>query len=487
MVTRKAKPTPEQLPAKVKKKPAFDTASYYSDALDVISKRQGFESSGLDVAPPMSTGLLEVDLMMGGGVRASMITGAGEEQCAKTTLALCVMASAIKENIPLIGWMDYESSTKNSQGYVQSILNTCGLNMTVEQVFGKKAKDGSWAIVPRVRYRSETILEKFYDWLSEILRDLPDKKFVENKWWLVFDATNKKHKAKVGEFVDAEMTRKYGNGLWVPAPDDKIQGIFFVDSYTAMQPKIKDEEEIGNQLSVKASAFSKQLERVKGRMAEKMVTVYGLNHLRSNPMAMFGPKESEKGGKALQQFSDVRIRQTSRSLSASPFKATGNPKFDYNWTEPSVEPGGGTDQYRLVHTKCIKNKLWTPQRTGFIRLWVQDGSGGARGIDPFFDTMCYLKRTGQMKGQMKALKLKLEGIGLAKAAFTWQELKLWVLGDKEAMTKLSVKAGFKPMDLRKFCFRQMKSGVGEDLFIAHENSRAASGESDEGGGDGGED
>ena len=480
MVTRASKkPRVVDQEEPKEKKIRFDAASFYSDSMDVISKRQNFESSSLDVAPPMSTGLLQIDMVYGGGIRASMITAAADEQAAKTTLALATMAAAIKENIPIIGFMDYEGSTKNSKPYVQSILKTQGVNLTVDQVFGKKDKDGKWVVNPRVRYRSETILERFYDWLSEILRELPDKKYVEGKWWLVFDDKNKSHKAKAADFVNTAMTRKYGNGLWVEAPDDKIQGIFFVDSYTAMQPKIKDDESISDQLSVKASAFSKQLERVKGRMAEKMVTVYGLNHLRDNPMAMFGPKQSEKGGKALQQFSDVRLRQTSRSLSAAPFSPKADKNEDYNETEPSVEFAGGNDVYRYVHIKAIKNKLWTPQRTCFIRLWVRDGNGQARGIDPVFDTIAYLKDTGQLSGTRKAFKLKLEGLGASTKSVTWSQIKQWILGNKEVMTKASVYAGFKPMNLRAFCFKQIKSGAAEDLYIQVKNSKVKSGDSDD--------
>ena len=246
-----------------------------------------------------------------------------------------------------------------------------------------------------------------------------------------------------------------------------------------MQPKIKDDESISDQLSVKASAFSKQLERVKGRMAEKMVTVYGLNHLRDNPMAMFGPKQSEKGGKALQQFSDVRLRQTSRSLSAAPFSPKADKNEDYNETEPSVEFAGGNDVYRYVHIKAIKNKLWTPQRTCFIRLWVRDGNGQARGIDPVFDTIAYLKDTGQLSGTRKAFKLKLEGLGASTKSVTWSQIKQWILGNKEVMTKASVYAGFKPMNLRAFCFKQIKSGAAEDLYIQVKNSKVKSGDSDD--------
>jgi RecA/RadA recombinase len=272
------------------------------------------------------------------------------------------------------------------------------------------------------------------------------------------------------------MTRKYGNGLWVEAPDDQVQGIIFVDSYTAMNPKVKDEEDISNQLSVKASAFSKQLERVKGRMAEKMVTIYGLNHLRSNPMAMFGPKEDEKGGNALKQFSDIRVRQTSRSLSAAPFKAVADKKF--NEAEKSVEYEGRNDTYRYVHLKTVKNKIATPDRETFMRIWVRDGQGVARGIDPVFDTIYYLKQTGQLSGARKAFKLNIEGLGKSKNALSWDELKLWVLGDKEAMTKISKKAGYAPMSLRSYCFKQIKSGIGDQLYSAVQSS-AAKTESDE--------
>lgn len=376
------------------------------------------------------------------------------------------------------------NSTKNSKTYVQSILKGSGVKMTVDEVFGKRDKvTGKWITPPRVRYSAENILERFYDWLSEILRELPDKRYVAGKWWLVFDEKNKKHVAKVAQFADKDMARKYG-GLWVPAQNDKIQGLVFIDSYTAMNPQAKDEEAISNQLSVKASAFSKQIERVKGRMADKMVAVYGLNHLRANPMAMFGPKEEEKGGIALRQFSDVRLRQTSRSLSGpkayfspKPGKKGGKPTF--NEIEASVEFPGTKDEYRYVHVKAIKNKLWTPNREGWMRIWIEDGNGKARGIDPVFDTMAYLKDTGQVTGTRERLKLDLKDLGKSKRPMTWAELKLWILGKKEDMVKISTAAGFKPMNLRSFCFKQMRSEVAEDLWVAQRAGKDSAGGKDD--------
>lgn len=464
------------------KKTRLDVHAIYGDFLDGIERRQGIDNSGLDVAPPMSTGNLQTDIILGGGIRSCMITGAGNEQCAKTTLALTAMAAAIKEEIPFIAFCDAEGSTKNSKPYVQSILKGSGIKLTIDQVFGKKDKStGKWLIAPRVRYRATSILERFYDWLSEILRELPDKRYVAGNWWLVFDEKNKKHVAKVSQFADKDMARRFGAGLWIPAPNDKMQGIVFLDSYTALVPESKDEEAISNQLSVKASAFSKQLERVKGRMADKMVTIYGLNHLRSNPMQMFGPKEEEKGGAALRQFSDVRLRQTSRSLSGpkayfSPKPGKKGGKATFNEIEPSVE-FQGKDEYRYVHVKTVKNKLWTPGREGWLRIWVEDGNGVARGIDPVFDVMAFLKDTGQVSGNRGNLKLNLEGLGKAKP-LTWLECKLWVLGSKDDMIKISKKAGFKPMSLSAFCHKQVKSGVAEDLYIKVKAGKDAAGKDD---------
>jgi hypothetical protein len=376
------------------------------------------------------------------------------------------------------------NSTKNSKTYVHSILKGMGIKLSMDEVFGKQGKDGKWEIAPRVRYRAETILERFYEWLGSILRELPDKRYVEGGWWLVFE-DNKKNKLKLANDMDTSMTRKYGNGIWVQAQDGKLQGIVFLDSYTAMNPEAKDEEDISNQLSVKASAFSKQLERIKGRMAQKMVTVYGLNHLRDNPMAMFGPKETEKGGKALQQFSDVRFRQTSRALSAPPFSPKAGKKAGkaiYDEVEKSAE-FEGVDVYRYVHVKAIKNKLWTPQRECYLRIWVEDGAGIARGIDPVFDTIFYLRETGQLSGKRKAFKLDIDGLGKAKKPIPWEFLKKWILGNKETMTKISAAMGYKPVNLRKYCFKQIVNGSGERLFIESQTARQGAVGGDEEGDD----
>jgi hypothetical protein len=114
-----------------------------------------------------------------------------------------------------------------------------------------------------------------------------------------------------------------------------------------------------------------------------------------------------------------------------------------------------------------------------MRIWVRDGQGVARGIDPVFDTIYYLKQTGQLSGQRKGFKLNIEDLGKSKSTLTWDEMKQWVLGDKEAMTKISKKAGYNPMSLRQFCFKQIKSGVGDRLYSEVQASSAKSSEDDD--------
>lgn len=442
----------------------LDFASIYGNTVDVIARKMDFDADLLGDIPPMSTGNLMLDLLLGGGIRPAWYTHYGPEQSCKTTGALQIMAAAILAMVPIIGFVDYEGSTANSKPYVNSILKANGLKVSVKDVFGRKDQNtGEWLVRPIVRYRAETIGEKFFDWLAEILRKLPDKKFVAGKWWLVFEE-NKINTAKYKEHAVAAMTKKYGKGLWIEAPDDKLQAVILLDSYPGMNPTANDDEDANNSLALQARMFSKHIPRVKGRLSSKMVAVIGMNQLRDVPMAMYGPKEKEPCGQALRYNSDVRI-EFRPIWSNLPFI----PKFD---TEERLEmeksvTHAGKDRYRYVRMKTYKNKLWNPGRKAFVRVWVEDAIGEAKGFDPFFDTVHFLKETGQLSGKNKgSLWLKLEGLGEAKKSLSWLELKEWVLGDKKRMSEISAKCGFKPMDLRKFCFRQLQKGVAEAAYVA---------------------
>lgn len=450
-----------------------DIYGSFMTTLDEVAKKMS-DADTLDDVVPMSTGSLTLDLIMGGGIRPAMYTNFGPEQSAKTTGALLVMASAIKQGVPIVSLRDFEGSTGNSVPYVMSILHTSGIKLTKEQLFGKKdPKTGKWTVAPRVRYSSNTMGVSFFNWFAAILRRLPDKKLLEGEWYLVYDETDKEAKAKFGEFANNSMPKKYGKGLYLKAPDPGLQGVVIVDSYPNMNPTSKDEDEQDNSLAAQARMFSKNLPRVKGYLVSKKVALIGINQLRDVPMAMYGPKEQEPGGKALRFNSDVRLRWYPRALSAIPMWPKASKKGGY---EVERSTSGGVDKYKYMHVKAAKNKLSEPEREGFIRLWTKDSDGVAHGIDPVFDTLYYLRTTGQLEGKKRlALTLKWNG-EKNKRVITWDDLKLWILGSKEDMVKMSKKAGMsKPMNLRSACFRQMASGKGEELYKAVETAGEKSG------------
>lgn len=468
------------------KKVYFDATALMNDDMDAIAKRMHMREGGIDPGEPMSTGNLTLDVIENGGIRPGWFTHFGPEQSCKTTGALVIMAAAVKAQVGVISFKDYEGSTASSLDYVQSILETQGVKKTVNELFGERDdKTGKWVTKPIVRYTEETIGERFFDWLAELLQKLPDKKRIAGKWWLIYEDT-KINKAKLNEYSNKSMPNKYGSGIYIEAEDGRLQGLVITDSYPAMNPAANDEEEANNGLALQARMFSKHLPRVKGRLSSKRVAVVGINQLRSVPMARYGPSEIEPAGQALKYNSDVRIKFTPRAISAPPLwpvpaKLEGGSGNDStNESEPSIEVEGGFDIYRYIHVKAEKNKLSPPKRTGWIRLWVTDGNGVARGFDPVFDTMHYLRHTGQLLGKgRKSLSLNLDGFKNSGKTITWVTLKQWVLGDKKIMSEISTKYEYKPMNLRSFCFTQVANGTAEKLYNAFKNAKSKNGSDDE--------
>lgn len=456
----------------VTKKPKFDVRNFYRSTIDDVSRRQGVEADPMEDITPLSTGLLSLDLMYGGGIRPAMYTHAGDEQTAKTTLALMIMVNAINKGVPTIAFWDYEGSTKNSKPYLASILKTMGAKCTIRDVFGKKDKEtGKWLTEPVVQYYPETVGEKFFDWLAALERQYPDKRLVAGKWWLIYEDT-KVNKAMVGDYHDPKMAKKYGKGLWVEAPDGNLQAVVVVDSYPAMNPDSNDDEEADNSLGVHARFFAKHLPRIKGRMGKKMIALLGMNQLSDIPMAMYGPKQQESCGKKLRYYSDVRIWNTKRG-SGMPFNAVFD-KEEGLEIEKSVT-GKGNDSYRYIQTKTAKNKLWIPGRKAWFRIWVSDAEGNGCGLDPFFDVMMYLRDTGQMLGnERKKLRLRLDGLPPVDKV-NWMQLKEWVLGTKEQKVAICKTFGIdKPFCLKAWCFKQAESGKGEALYVAKKGEKVAS-------------
>ncbi len=185
--------------------------------------------------------------------------------------------------------------------YIENIMRNMGAKADVKSIFGvRDEKTGKYIVVPRVRYKSEGVAEKFFDYVAKIQRMLPDKKKIGDNWYYIYEDT-KENRAVVGKNYDVNYWRKTKR-LRVPAKDGSLQCLILVDSYPAMLPETQDVDDPNNAIATQARMFSDQLKRVKGKMKGKRMAVLGINQLRLRPMVAYGSPEYEPCGEALKLY-----------------------------------------------------------------------------------------------------------------------------------------------------------------------------------------
>lgn len=428
-----------------------------SEILGELEKAVKIQSITIGEENRVSTGLLCVDLLLGGGVTAGMYTVAGPEQSAKTTLTLAILAASVRQQVGARVLWDAENSSGSSMDYVENIFNATGVNADIETLFGVKEK-GKYTTEPLIYYRDEGEMDTFYNWLSGFLRRLPDKRFEAGTWWYVYKATPE-NKSKYKGTYDRRMSAAQG-ALYIPAPDGALQAMVMVDSYPSLLPTSMDEDDPKAGMALQAREFSSHLPRVKGKLRSKRVALLGINQLREAPAVMFKDPNYEPGGQALRFNSDVRLRAMPRALSGVPY----NPKGKGQIEKEASASGGGEDTYRYIHLKAIKNKLSVPNRETWLRIWVEDENSQAQGFCPVWDTFYALSMTGQVSGKRSAMTLDIYGLGKAKRSLTWEQFKALILGDKATVTTICTKLGYKPFNLRKGLFNLTRKGVMEKLY-----------------------
>ena len=436
---------------------ALQSCIGYDAMMDTIEKKYDTGSSQLaiDNKAKLSSGMLVLDLVLSGGILGGgWYTFFGQEQSAKSTLAMQCIIAALNTETPLIGYYDYEGSS--SPDYIENIMKSMGVKGDIQSVFGVRDTEGGWVIKPRVRYYQPGTAEAFFDSLAKLLRTLPDIKMVGDTQYYVYP-DEKQFRSIVGNRFDEKKLKKTGM-LYVPTERYiKHQAVFVIDSYPAMLPEKQDEDDPGSAMAVQARMFSEQIKRVKSRLKPKRVTLIGVNQLRLRPGVVYGSPEYEPGGEALKLFSDARIRCASRSI------PHGKGQLE---EEPSVT-GEGVDVYRYVNWRAIKNKLGAPNLEGWTRIWVSDNDGKGRGFCPVYDTHEFLKMTGLLSGTRNKLVLKIPQFQNLKKRLTWMQFKTLITGTKEQKAKVYKQIGYngKPFNLRSNCFKMFENGEAMKLFF----------------------
>lgn len=444
------------------------TGTSYSSPVDTlellseVEKVAKVQSITLTAEDRIPTGILNIDLVLGGGISPALITFAGAEQSAKTTTAIAAMASSVNHDVGLRVLWDAEGSSGSSTDYVENIFATMNVKTDMETLFGVKDTKGRYVVPPMVYYRDEGEMETFFDWVSAMLRRFPDKRNEQGRWWYIYEATNE-NKAKYKSQMDAGMSRQNG-AVYIPAESGALQAFIIIDSWPSLVPKSMDDEDSkGSGMAAVAREYAKHLPRIVGKLRSKRVAILGINQLAEKPGFSMGDNRYEKGGNALRYYSAQRLWFTPRALSGVPFNPKGKGMEEL---EASVD-GVGEDTYRYIHVKARKNKLAVPNRETWLRIWVSDAKGNAHGIDPVFDCFYILSQTGQVSGRRSAIRLNLAGMGEAKKTMDWLTFKKLVLTqNKKEATEILANVGYKYINMRQGLASMLKKGTLEKMYMA---------------------
>lgn len=101
--------TENQPKTKEKVKKAFNPLELLDETLDDIEKSYALTGNSMLLGEKrQTTGLLSLDLVLGGGITAGWYTTFGVEQSCKSTLAMTILCACVESNIPAQAYFDYE-------------------------------------------------------------------------------------------------------------------------------------------------------------------------------------------------------------------------------------------------------------------------------------------------------------------------------------------------------------------------------------------
>lgn len=409
----------------------------------------------------ISTGLLCLDLMSGGGIiTGSWHTFLGGEGSAKSTMLAIIKMTAVQYNIPIMSDFDYEGA--QDPRYYEGIMEYYGKLRKITDLYGIQNHKGEWIVPYKIFYANVSVAEDFFNPTAALMRRIPDKLYLEGKWWYAWDPT-KEGRAAAGNKYSKSMYSRYQR-LFVEAENGMPQAIFFLDSYPAMYPEKLDADDKGAGLAAAARALSENIPKVWSKMRGKGVDIIGVNQLRQKPMAQGDPWQ-EPAGEAVKFASSARWRHTAR---VPPHKNPATIKGGVE-REPSALYDRASDTYRYVHVKNIKNKHFTPYQEFWQRVWVDDGTGMAHGFDPVYDTINYLKYTGQLICPEKfnggtPMQLRMDGMPAIKLSYMDFKQLILVKGAALQPVLTALRMQKNPM-IRERCFAQIKAGKGTELMF----------------------
>lgn len=424
----------------------FDISDIFDEEekLSHLSSTNITSSSSLN---KLSTGVLPIDLILGGGLTGNWYEIVGPESGGKTTLLYSILGEAIK-NIPnqikallldVEGVMDF-----------QWFQNITGIN-NLDKVFGKRDDSGNWIYKSQLRYYKPANGEAGLKLIKQILKRMPNKIQIKDTWYYEYVPvttkaglkTNpsmgfKKLQGSLKNQYNKKLLNKTGN-FCIPIKNNYsgVELIIGIDSLAAMTPEaIAEGQNAGDAMSVQARMFSKHINDLKSLVTKKFVGMIALNQIREKPGMVFGSREYSPGGHTLKHAADTRLRLGSVAVPTG-----GQVKIE------------GENEYRYFKVRTPKNKLFIPLREALVRWWVGHKGKSGFGPDPVMNVYSYLLETGQLAFEKKdKFTILLKNKKLKDKTFSFKSLSEHILSNT------------KP-DILNICRKQLKSGKGIKKYI----------------------
>jgi len=229
----------------------------------------------------------------------------------------------------------------------------------------------------------------------------------------------------------------------------KIQAMFVIDSLPFLQPQRRFENDEASPMAQQARMYAENIGMIKSPLSQKNCVLYAVNQIRMKPGVSYGSPIYEPCGETPKHASDLRLKMTSRSVPSG----KGGPV-----EEEACWDGRGTDKYVYAICRTIKNKMFSPFRETWIRIWFEERGMPGRGVDPFYDTYQYLTMTAQLVEKRGYFEILLPGY-TGPERITWAQFKTLVLDPKNHQ-----EAG---LNIRDMCRAQFGSGDAFKLYFSH--------------------
>lgn len=327
-----------------------------------------FQNKRLDSSLTRSTGLLLLDYLIGGGIPSGKIIGiSSDEHMGKSALAAEMTWEQLQDGGHTV-YMDGEGTQD------PVFLQKRGIEF--QKYRGKRNKNGD--LLPGER----------------------------DKVWFYQPHTGGQLKTYV---------HMLGSALPECRELQKPPLTFLLDSALSVVSDALSEDIDGNNTAMHAIMYSQILPHINAALLKSGSSMIFTNQLREDVGAGFkgmGDSKYEPGGKALQFYSSCRIRlekakaKDDRGDKDHPFHdgfiPDLKPKAGGVWEEGHLGEKDGLDRSIIVRFKTIKNKFYTPFKTGYYRIFFEENGETGSGFCPVFDIFTTLWYMGLVvKGKNK--------------------------------------------------------------------------------------